>query len=41
MCWNCLLKHVIKGKIEGRIEEEGKRGRRRKQLLDELKEKER
>jgi len=31
---NCLLKHVIEGKIEGRIEVAGRRGRRRKQLLD-------
>ena len=31
---NCLLKHVIGGKIEGRIEVTGRRGRRRKQLLD-------
>jgi hypothetical protein len=29
---NCLLKHVIEGKITGR------QGRRRKQLLDDLKE---
>jgi hypothetical protein len=36
---NCLLKHVIKGKIEGRIEVTGRQGRRRKQLLDDLKEK--
>jgi len=26
----CLLKHVIEGKIEGRIEVTGRRGRRRK-----------
>jgi hypothetical protein len=38
---NCLLKHVIEGKIEGRIEITGRRGRRRKQLLDDLKEKRR
>jgi hypothetical protein len=38
---NCLLKHVIEGKIEGRIEMTGRRGRRRKQLLDDLKEKRR
>jgi hypothetical protein len=38
---NCLLKHVIKGKLEGRIEITGRRGRRRKQLLYELKEKRR
>jgi hypothetical protein len=36
---NCLLKHVIAGKIEGRIKETGRRGRRRKQLLEDLKEK--
>ena len=30
-----LLKHVIEGKIEGRIEVTGRRGRR-KQLLDDL-----
>jgi hypothetical protein len=32
---------VIEGKLEGRIEMTGKRGRRRKQLLDDLKEKSR
>jgi hypothetical protein len=36
---NCLLKHVIEGKLEGRIEMTGRRGRGRKQLLDGLKEK--
>jgi hypothetical protein len=36
---NCLLKHVIEGKIQGRIRATGRRGRRRKQLLDDLKEK--
>jgi hypothetical protein len=35
---NCLLKHVIEGKLEGRIELTGRRGRKRKQLLDDLKE---
>jgi hypothetical protein len=35
---NYLLKHVIQGKIEGRIEVTGRRGRRPKQLLDEFKE---
>jgi hypothetical protein len=35
---NCLLKHVIEGKKEGRIEVMGRRGRRRKQLLDDVKE---
>jgi hypothetical protein len=33
---NCLLKHVTEAKIEG-IEVAGRRGRRRKQLLDDLK----
>jgi hypothetical protein len=37
----CLLKHVIEGKLEGRIEMTRRRGRRRKQLLDDLKEKKR
>jgi hypothetical protein len=36
---NCLLKHVIEGKLEERIKMMGRRGRRRKQLLDDLKEK--
>jgi hypothetical protein len=36
---NYSLKHVIEGKIEGRIEVTGRRVRRRKQLLDGLKEK--
>ena len=35
----CLLKHVTKGKIEQRLEVMGRRERRRKQLLDDLKEK--
>jgi hypothetical protein len=30
---NCLLKHVIEGKVEGRIEVMERRERRRKQLL--------
>jgi hypothetical protein len=34
---NCLLKHVIKGKLEGRIEMTVRRGRIRKQLLDDRK----
>jgi hypothetical protein len=38
LCRNCVLKHVIEGKLEGRIEMTGRRGRRRKQLLDDLKE---
>jgi hypothetical protein len=36
---NCLVKHVIEGKLEGRVEMSGRRGRRRKQLLDDLTEK--
>jgi hypothetical protein len=27
LCRNCLLKHVIEGKLEGRIEMTGRRGR--------------
>ena len=39
LCRNCLLKHVTEGKIQGRIEVTGRRKRRRrKQLLDDLKE---
>jgi hypothetical protein len=38
---NCLLKHVIEGKLEGRMEVTERRGRRRKQLLDDPKEKRR
>jgi hypothetical protein len=34
----CLLKHVIQGKIAREIEVTGRRGRGRKQLLDDLKE---
>jgi len=37
--WNCLLKHSIEGKVEGRIKVMGRQGRRHKQLLDDLKEK--
>jgi hypothetical protein len=33
----CLLKHVIEGKIEERIEVTGRRERRRKRRLDDLK----
>jgi hypothetical protein len=32
----CLLKHITEGKIEGEIEVRGRRGRRHKQLLDDL-----
>jgi hypothetical protein len=31
---NCFLKHVTGGKTKGKIEMTGRRGRRRKQLLD-------
>ena len=34
---NCLLKQVIEGKIKGEIETTRRRGRRRRKLLDELK----
>ena len=37
--WNCLLKHVIEGNTERRIEVAGKWGKRHKQLVDDLKEK--
>jgi len=39
LCRNCLLKLVVEGKIEGRIEVTGQRGRRFKQLLDDVKKK--
>jgi len=38
LCRNCLLQQVIEGKIKGGIEVTGRRGRRRRKLLDELKE---
>ena len=38
---NCLVRHVIEGNIEGRIEVTGRRGGRSKRLLDDLKEKRR
>jgi hypothetical protein len=34
---NCLLKHVTEGKVDGMIEVKERRGRRSKQLLDNLK----
>jgi len=34
---NCLLKQVIEGKIKGEMEVTRRQGRRRKKLLDELK----
>jgi len=36
---NCLIQRVIEGKIKGGIEVTGRRGRRRRKLLDDLKEK--
>jgi hypothetical protein len=33
---NCLLRQVIEGKIKGEIEVTGRRGRRRRKLLDDL-----
>jgi len=35
---NCLLQRVIEGKIQGGIEVTGRQGRRRRKLLDDLKE---
>ena len=35
---NCLLKHVIEGKVEGSVEVTGRQGRKLTQLLDGLKE---
>ena len=37
LCRNCLLKQVIKGKIKGEMEVARRRGRKRKKLLDDLK----
>ena len=34
---NCLLKQVIEGNIQGEMEVTGRRGRRRKKLLEDLK----
>ena len=36
---NCLLNHVVEGKVEGRIKVTGRRGRRRNQLLVDFMEK--
>jgi hypothetical protein len=36
---NCLLRQVIEGKIKGGIVVKGRRGKRRRKLLDDLKEK--
>jgi hypothetical protein len=38
---NCLPKHIIEGKIGGKMELTGRHGRRRMQLLDNFKEKRR
>jgi hypothetical protein len=38
LCRNCLLQRFIEGKIKGRIEVTGRRGRRRRKLLDYLEE---
>jgi len=38
LCRNCLLQQVIEGKIKGGIEVTERRGRRRRKLLDDLKE---
>jgi hypothetical protein len=35
---NCLLQRVIEGKIKGGIEVTGRRGKKRRKLLDDLKE---
>ena len=35
---NCLLQRVIEGKIKGGVEVTGRRGRKRRKLLDDLKE---
>ena len=37
LCRNCFLQRVIEGKIKGQIEVTRRRGRRRKKLLDDLK----
>jgi UPF0288 family protein (methanogenesis marker protein 3) len=38
LCRNCVLRQVIEGKIKGEIEVTERRGRRRMELLDDLKE---
>jgi hypothetical protein len=35
---NCLLQRVTEGKIQGKVEVTGRQGRRRRKLLDDLKE---
>ena len=34
--WNCLVKRIIEGAIDGRIKVTERQGRRHKQLLDDL-----
>jgi hypothetical protein len=36
---SCFLKHIVEGKLEERINMTGRQGRRRRQLLDDRKEK--
>ena len=38
LCRNCLLQRVIEGKVKGGIEVTERRGRRRRKLVDDLKE---
>jgi len=38
LCRNCLLKGIVEGRTKERIEVTKRRGKRRKQLLDDLKE---
>jgi hypothetical protein len=38
LTYECLLKHVIEGNVEGRLEVKWRRGIRRKQRLNDLKE---
>ena len=34
---NCLIQQIVEGKVKGWVEVTGRRGRRRKKLLDDLK----
>jgi hypothetical protein len=38
LCRNCLLQQGVEGKIKGEMEVTGRRGKRRRKLLGELKE---
>jgi hypothetical protein len=38
LCRNCLVRQVIEEKVQGGIEVTGRRGRRHRKLLDDLKE---